>query len=131
MGRQDVGSTMGLYAIRIIHRDIKPSNILWDDSRRRQATLVDFGRPTEDSLEKLSPSDGRKFSEFSEGSRTVVTSDGIVGTDGYQAGSRYTTKIDVFSLGVTLSSLARDAGIDSCEALTEAVALQHSFFALH
>jgi serine/threonine protein kinase len=55
-----------------------------------------------------------------------VTSDGVVGTDGYQApellaGSRYTSKIDVYSLGVTLSKLARDAGIDSCEALTEAV----------
>jgi serine/threonine protein kinase len=62
MGRQMLEALMGLHAIRIIHRaDIKPSNILWDDSRRRQAILIDFGRATEGTLEKLFPSDGRKF----------------------------------------------------------------------
>jgi hypothetical protein len=147
MGRQMLQTLIGLHDIRIIHRDIKPSNILWN-STLRQATLIDFGLATEGILEKLSPSDSRKFSL---GSTTVVTSDGIVGTVGYQApelltGNRYTSKIDVYSLGMTLSNLVRDAEIDDCETLTDvvrhmtnpepserftaSVALQHAFFAI-
>jgi hypothetical protein len=124
MGRRMLEALMGLHNIGIIHRDIKPSNILWD-SWRREATLIDFGLATEGTFERLSTSDTRKFSEGSSTS-TVLTSDGIVGIDGYQApellaGNRYTSEIDVYSLGVTLSNLARDARIDGLETLTEAV----------
>ena len=143
MGRQILEALVWLDKLRIFHRDIKPANILWSH-RAQQATLIDFGLATKGKEVNTSPISIKKFAQH----RATVVSCGNVGTEGYHAPEvlssiQYSSKIDVYSFGITLRNLARASKInddalesavckmtkhDSFDCCTAAEALRFPFF---
>uniref|UniRef100_A0A915AH84 non-specific serine/threonine protein kinase n=1 Tax=Parascaris univalens TaxID=6257 RepID=A0A915AH84_PARUN len=110
----------------MIHRDIKPMNILIDGNDRIK--IGDFGLATRDFLVRKSASNGA-----SDGGQSNITKD--IGTALYIAPellstsadtSDFTTKIDVYSVGIVLFEMFYRPLLPGMERITVITALRNS-----
>lgn len=80
-----------MHAAGIVHRDVKPSNVMWADSQRNEAKLLDFGIARElDGQEDLTAE------RATIGTARYMSPEQCIGT------ARLTGATDVYSLGVVL-----------------------------